>query len=264
MPRIDLKSVTLNFELSGVADAKVLMLSNSLGTDLRMWDPQIDLFEKSYRVLRYDMRGHGSSSVPAGPYTMKDLGNDVLDLLDALHIERVHFCGLSVGGMIGQWLGINADERLDRLILANTAAKIGTADSWNTRIVDVTKGGMKTIADAVMQRWFTPKLLSSNDPRVLQLKKTFLAVDPKGYIASCAAIRDMDFRDLMGAIKVPVCIIAGELDPVTTVVDALLLQEHIRGAELKVLPVAHISNVEVPEAFNTTCLDFLSKDGDHE
>jgi 3-oxoadipate enol-lactonase len=264
MPKVDLQHAQLNYELTGLEAVPVLMLSNSLGTDLRMWDAQLASFEQHYRVLRYDMRGHGASSVPPGPYTMDQLGNDVLGLLNMLDIPRVHFCGLSIGGAIGQWLGIHAAPRLHKLILCNTAAKIGTEQTWNSRIADVNQHGLQAIADATMQRWFTPGFRSANPSagtfQIQMMRDTLLAVDPIGYTASCAAIRDIDQREAVGRIEAPVCIIAGSQDPVTTVADAEFLRSHIPGAELHILPAAHISNVEAHELFNTTVLNFLAKE----
>ena len=260
MPKADLQHASLHYELTGRATAPVLMLSNSLGTDLRMWDAQLESFEQHYRVLRYDMRGHGASSVPPGPYTMEQLGNDVLGLLNKLDIPRVHFCGLSIGGAIGQWLGIHAAPRLHKLILSNTAAKIGTDQTWNSRISEVNQHGLQSIADATMQRWFTPAFRSAGTSQVQRMRETLLAVDPAGYTASCAAIRDIDQRETVGRIEVPVCIIAGSEDPVTTVADAEFLRSQIPGAELNLLPAAHISNVEASDLFNATVLNFLAKE----
>jgi 3-oxoadipate enol-lactonase len=260
VPQIDLQNGTLNYTLTGVSNAPVLMFSNSLGTNLSMWDPQLEFLEPHYRILRYDMRGHGLSSVPPGPYTIAQLGNDVIDLLNALKIEKVHFCGLSIGGIIGQWLGINAASRLNKLILSNTAAKIGTTETWNKRIAEVTNDGIAPIADGVIQRWFTPGFPAIHPPVVTRMKQMLLATNPTGYTASCAALRDNDLRDAISAIHTPVCVIAGEQDPVTTVADAQFIKGRIPGAELTVLPAAHISNAQVPDLFSTTVLDFLAKD----
>jgi 3-oxoadipate enol-lactonase len=268
VPQIDLQNVTLNYTLTGpslrtlpgASNAPVLMFSNSLGTNLSMWDPQLELLEPHYRILRYDMRGHGSSSVPPGPYTVTQLGNDVIDLLNALKIETINFCGLSIGGIIGQWLGINAASRLNKLILCNTAAKIGTTETWNKRIAEVTDHGIAPIADGVVQRWFTTGFPAPHAPVVSLMKQMLLATNPAGYLASCAALRDNDLRDAISAIRLPVCVIAGDQDPVTTIADGQFIKDRIPGAELTVLPAAHISNAEVPELFSTTVLDFLTKD----
>jgi len=155
MPFAELKDVRMHYEVSGPAGAPTLVFSNSLGTDLSMWDGQAPEFAKKYRVVRYDKRGHGQSSAPAGPYGIETLGRDVLALFDFLQLDKVHFCGLSIGGQTGMWLGVNAPERLNKLALCNTAAKIGTLEGWNTRIDAVQNGGTKSVADVVLARWFT-------------------------------------------------------------------------------------------------------------
>jgi 3-oxoadipate enol-lactonase len=259
MAQIETADVTLHSDLSGKDGAPVLMFSNSLGTNLAMWDLQLASFEKHYRVLRYDMRGHGASSVPAGPYRIDQLGGDVLALLDALEIEKANFCGLSVGGLIGQWLGIHAASRLTTLTLCNTAAKIGTPDTWNQRIEDVTKGGLRAIAGKGMERWFTAPFLESDSPLVSQMRRTLIDTPPAGYIASCAAIRDTDLRNEIATIKAPTCIIAGESDPVTTVADAEFIASQIADSKLVTLPAAHISNVEAATHFNEALQNFLAQ-----
>jgi 3-oxoadipate enol-lactonase len=257
MPRIDCGAATLNYELSGRPSNSYLMLSNSLGTDLSMWEPQLAAFEQFFQILRYDMRGQGGSSVPPGPYTIDALAGDVLSLLDALHIERIAFCGMSIGGVIGQWLGANAPERLDRLILCNTAAKIGTVETWNDRIETVRKAGVGSIADAVMTRWFSEAYLQSERAILARLRRVLASTDAEGYVASCEAIRDMNQRELVRAIDLPTLLIAGEYDRVTTVADAELLEGSITGSSLAVLPAAHISNIEASFGFNTVVLRFL-------
>ena len=165
MTQIDLKDMRLNYVLEGAEDAPVLVLSNSLGTDLTMWDPQIPQFVKRFRVLRYDMRGHGQSSAPPGSYSIAQLAGDVLDLLNKLKIEQAFFCGLSIGGMIGQWLGVHAADRLRKLVLANTAAKAGTAEEWNNRIAAVQKGAAQGLRSRASRRWYTPAFRAAN-PRL--------------------------------------------------------------------------------------------------
>jgi 3-oxoadipate enol-lactonase len=260
VPQIDLQHVTLNYTLTGASNAPVLMFSNSLGTNLSMWDPQLEFLEPQYRILRYDMRGHGLSSVPPGPYAVEQLGNDVIDLLNALKIETINFCGLSIGGIIGQWLGIHAASRLNKLVLCNTAAKIGSTETWNKRIAEVTNDGIASIADGVVQRWFTSGFPAGHATVVTRMKQMLLATNPAGYTASCAALRDNDLRDAISTIRTPVCVIAGDQDPVTNVADAQFIKSSIPASELAILPAAHISNAEVPELFSTTVLEFLAKD----
>src|SRR5690348_13383147 len=171
MPIVKLGAAHVHYSLEGQSEAPVLMFSNSLGADFSMWDAQAATFQKKFRVLRYDTRGHGQSSATPGPYSIEQLANDVLALLDSLKIARVHFCGLSMGGMIGMWLGMNAPERLNRLVLCNTGAKIGTADGWKSRIEAVQKNGMKSIAPAVVERWFTPAFRQKTPETIARILK---------------------------------------------------------------------------------------------
>jgi len=259
MPHAELKDVSLHYELSGRVGAPVLMLSSSLGTTGEMWKPQLEAFRRDYRVLRYDMRGHGRSSVPSGPYSIQQLTLDVIALLDFLRLDKVNYCGLSIGGMIGQWLGANFPARLNRLILCNTAAKIGIEETWNARIAAVHAGGMTAILDGgAMHRWFTRQFIADGSPMFIEMREMLSATDPVGYVAACAAIRDMDQRATAASIISPTLIIAGEYDPVTTVLDAQFLHANISGSGLTVLPASHISNVEASQQFNAAVLDFLA------
>ena len=257
MPKADVNGARLYYALSGVAGAPVVMLSNSLGTTLEMWRPQLPALEHDYRVLRYDMRGHGKSEVTPEPCAISTLGHDVVALLDHLGLDQVHFCGLSIGGVIGQWLGARAPKRLVSLILCNTAAKIGTAEIWNKRIADVEQSGMASITDSVLERWFTPAFCAAHPETVAPLRAMLPVNDVQGYTLLCAAIRDMDQRKLVEEIRSPTLILAGEHDPVTTVEDARFLMAGIPGALLVTLPAAHISNVEASSAFNAALTEFL-------
>ncbi|UVJ43160.1 3-oxoadipate enol-lactonase [Pseudomonas sp. LS1212] len=260
MGSVQLVDGELNYQLDGPADAPVLVLSNSLGTDLHMWDTQIEAFTQHFRVLRYDTRGHGKSLVTEGPYSIEQLGRDVLALLDALHIERAYFCGLSMGGLIGQWLGINAGDRLRKLIVCNTAAKIGTPDVWNPRIEMVLRDGqaaMVGLRDASIARWFTPAYAQANPAQAKRITDMLAATSPQGYAANCGAVRDADFRDQLGAISVPTLVISGSEDAVTPPEGGLFIQERIDGAEYAEFRAAHLSNVEVGEPFSRRVIDFL-------
>src|SRR5436309_5065226 len=208
MAYLDSPGARMHYRLDGPADAPVVMLSNSLGADLAMWDPQIASLTGRYRVLRYDTRGHGRSSSPIGPYTIEQLARDAVALLDALAIRRVRFCGLSMGGMIGQWLGIHAGDRLEKLVLASTAAKIGTAETWKARIDAVRNGGIESVADAVLARWFTSSFLTSSPQIVSDLRKRMIAADRDGYIRCCEAIRDSDLREDVARIGVSTLVIS--------------------------------------------------------
>lgn len=260
MAVVQLQSGQVHYEIEGPAGAPVLVLSNSLGTDLHMWDAQVASFSKSFRVLRYDTRGHGQSVVGHGPYSIEQLGRDVLDLLDALKIERAHFCGLSMGGLIGQWLGIHASERLLKLVLCNTAAKIGGPETWGPRIETVEKGGeaaMKELGAGAVERWFTPDFARDHADKVTAVTNVLAATSPVGYAACCAAVRDADFRKQLGSITVDTLIICGSHDPVTTVADGHFLQNHIPGSQLSDYYAAHLSSVELGQTFTLRVTEFL-------
>jgi 3-oxoadipate enol-lactonase len=242
--------------LDGPEGAPVLMLSNSLGTTMEMWRPQLAAFTARFRVLRYDTRGHGRSDAPPGGYGLDRLGRDAIELLDALGLGRVHFCGLSLGGMTGQWLGARAPDRIDRLVLANTAAVMGPPSAWDARIVTVRQQGMAALTDAILERWFTPEFRAVPEGAAF-VRDQLLATDPAGYAGCCAAIRDMDLRPLLGRIAAPTLVITGSRDPATPPADSTLIVESIPGARQLMLDAAHLSNVEQPEAFTTAVLDFL-------
>jgi 3-oxoadipate enol-lactonase len=258
MPFVDIGELKTHYALSGKREA-VLMLSNSLGTDFSMWDPQLPELEKRFRILRYDTRGHGKSSVPPANYSIEQLGHDALGLLDSLHIERVNFCGLSMGGMIGTWLGIHAPVRLHRLVLCNTAARIGSQEMWNARIAKVRKDGMKPVAAAVIERWFTPGFRAAFPDKVAIAQRMLEDTSAEGYAACCGAIRDMDQRAAVSQINVPTLVIYGANDAVIPLPDAHFLTLQIEGAEEVELAAAHLSNVEQAEAFTQAVRNFLSK-----
>ena len=247
-----------NCRMSGPANAPVLVLSNSLGTNLSMWEEQLPALTQRFRVLRYDTRGHGASSVTPGPYTVAQFGRDVLGVLDALKIDRVHFCGLSLGGMIGMWLAVNAADRIDRLVLANTASQIGPPEVFNTRIANVRKGGMEAIADTVIARWFTPGFREREPEKVARTRAMLVATSPEGYIASCAAVRDMNQREAIRAIRQPTLVICGAHDVVTTPSEGRKMADAIAGARYVELDAAHISNIEAAERFTAELTGFLA------
>ncbi|MBA1203474.1 3-oxoadipate enol-lactonase [Pseudomonas capeferrum] len=260
MAQLQLADGVLNYRLDGPEHAPVLILSNSLGTNLHMWDTQIPMWTQHFRVLRYDTRGHGESLVSEGPYSIEQLGKDVLALLDALGIARAHFCGLSMGGLIGQWLGINAGSRLERLVICNTAAKIGSPDTWNPRIETVLRDGaeaMRELCDASVERWFTPGFSTVHTEQVKRITDMLATTSPEGYAANCGAVRDADFRDQLGQIQVPLLVISGSADAVTPPAGGLFVQERVSGAEYAEFQAAHLSNVEVGEPFSRRVLDFL-------
>lgn len=260
MPVVTLADGDLNYLLEGPADAPVLLLSNSLGTNLHMWDAQVPAFTEHFRVLRYDTRGHGQSLVSPGFYSIEQNGRDVLALLDALSIDKVNFCGLSMGGLIGQWFGINAGERLTRLVLCNTGAKIATDEVWNSRIDTVLKGGekaMRDLRDASIERWFTPAFAAEHPDKVEPIVTMLAQTSPQGYAANCAAVRDADLREQVAAIAAPTLIVCGTGDAVTTPEHGRFLQTQIAGAELVEFDAAHLSNVQAGELFTQRVLSFL-------
>lgn len=258
MPFTDCGNLRVHYELTGDANSPVLLFSNSLGTNLSMWNSQLPAAEKHFRVLRYDSRGHGLTTVTPGPYTIELLARDALHLLDNLKIQRAHFCGLSKGGMIGMWLGVNAPDRLHKLILCNTAAKIGTPESWNARIRSVRENGMPSIAPSIIERWFTPEFRRSSPETVAHTQKMIESSPPDGYIASCEAIRDMDQRKSISQITVPTLVISGTRDPVIPLPESHFLSEQIPGAHSVDLEAAHLSNIEASEQFTTSIIRFLT------
>lgn len=260
MAQVQLADGELDYSLEGPSDKPVLVLSNSLGTDRHMWDGQMAAFTEHFQVLRYDTRGHGQSLVTPGTYTVEQLGGDVLALLDALNLDKVHFCGLSMGGLIGQWLGINAGERLHKLVICNTAAKIGTQDVWNPRIEMVLGQGeaaMQALRDASIARWFTPAFAEAHPLEATRITDMLAATSPQGYAANCAAVRDADFREQLVAIQVPLLVIAGTEDAVTTPADAQFIVEQVTGAQYAEFAAAHLSNVEIGAPFSDRVVEFL-------
>jgi 3-oxoadipate enol-lactonase len=257
MESIEIGTLCLKYRLDGDPQLPVLVLSNSLGTQMGMWVAQMEQLSKYFRVLRYDTRGHGLSSAPAGPYTVAEMGKDVLQLLDALRLERVHFCGLSLGGMVGQWLGVHAAHRLSKLVLANTAATIGNSEGWNARIDAVRATGMESVATAILERWFSPTFRAKNAHTVAALGLMLKEVDSEGYVASCAAVRDADQRKMVSQIRLPTLVIGGSQDLVTPISETLLLAGAIPGAGHLELDVGHLANVEAPEAFSSGVTNFI-------
>lgn len=261
MPVLHLNQNPVRYQVDGAAGQPWLVFSNSLGTDLRMWNAQAAFFSRDFRVLRYDTRGHGGTGAGATPTcTIDRLGHDVLALFDALDIERAHFCGLSMGGMTAQWLGIHAPQRLHKLVVANSAPRIGTAQGWQDRASLVRAGGMDAVADSAAARWFTPAFQQSAPQQVAGLVAQLRATDANGYALCCEALAKADLRNDVARIAAPTLLIAGAHDPVTTVADAQGLQSVIGGggnATLVTLDASHISNLEAEAAFNRALAGFL-------
>jgi 3-oxoadipate enol-lactonase len=257
MPTIDADGCPIHVEIEGPERAPVLMFSNSLGTNLHMWNEQAKHFAKRFRVVRYDQRGHGKSGAPKMPYTLERLGKDAVAILDALKIERANFCGLSMGGFTGMWLGRYAPKRINKLILSNTAAKIGDPIFWNDRILTVLNKGMEAVVENVLGRWFTKGFREKSPQAVDRIRAMLFSTTPQGYAGCSAAIRDMDQRWDIGTIKLPTLIIAGTHDPATTLEHAELIASRIASAKLVKLDAAHLSNIEQSRQYTDTIEKFL-------
>jgi 3-oxoadipate enol-lactonase len=235
------------------------MLSNSLGCTMRMWEPQMPALTKLFRVIRYDRRGHGKSGVPPGPYSMERFGRDVIAILDDLNIRKTHWCGLSMGGMVGQWLGANAADRFDRVILCNTSCYYPDPTNWHNRIAAVKANGLAAIADTVIAGWLTADF-RERDPQTTARMKDMLASSPvEGYIACCEALSTLDQRELLSRIKSPTLVIAGRHDQATPIAAGEFIRSRIPGASLTILDAAHISNVEQSHAFTEAVVGFLTQ-----
>jgi len=257
MPIAHVNGGHLHYQIEGQTNAPALVLSNSLATNFGMWDAQIPALHKHFRVLRYDTRGHGQSEVTPGPYSFEQLGRDVLALADEVDMDKFSFCGLSMGGVTGMWLGINASKRLHKLVLCNTAAKIGNPDTWNARIAAVRKGGMKSIAAATMDRWFTAPFREREPQAVERVKHMVESTSSDGFIANCEALREFDFREGITAIRTPTLVISGTHDTGTTPADGKFLSKQIPAARYLELDAAHLSNIEQREAFTHEVSSFL-------
>lgn len=257
----DLPSGRFAYRWDGPLDAPVLVLSNSLGTDYSMWDAQMPRLQRHFRVLRYDSRGHGASAVPPGPYTIEMLGRDALALLDALAIGQAHFCGLSMGGMVGMWLAVHQPERIGRLALCNTAARMGPPQLWDARIESVRRDGLANASTSIIARWFTPTFFAKEPETVETMRQMLARMPADGYIACCEAIRDMDQRDKLARIQAKTLVIAGSLDAASPPADGRYLAETIPDARYLELPTAHLSNIEAPDAFTDALVRFFT---DHD
>ena len=257
MPFVEIKDLRVYYELDGPPNAPALVLSNSLGTNLSLWDAQLPLFAQTFRVLRYDSRGHGHTSATKGEYSVEMLGRDVLQLLDALNLDRVNFCGLSIGGMTGMWLAVNAPQRLEKLVLSNTAPKIGKLDTWNERIRAVREGGTKAVAQQVIERWFTPEFHACHAAQIAKIRHMIESTSTDGYAGSCAAVRDFDFWEKVGAIRAQTLVITGTHDSSAPPSDAQKLAKQIPGARYIELAAAHISNLEAAGRFTDEVTSFL-------
>jgi 3-oxoadipate enol-lactonase len=246
--------------IEGPTEAAVVVLSSSLGVHRDMWVEQVAPLGRLFRVLRYDARGHGASDAPEGPYTLERLGRDVVELLDAHGVARAHFCGLSLGGLLGQWLGAHAPERIDRLVLASTAPRFGPPSMWDERIARVLEHGMKDLVDGTLERWLSPSFREREPEVVARIRAMFLSTSPVGYAGCCAALRDADLTGDLARIEAPTLLLAGANDPVTSPTRMEELSASFTNApRLVTLDARHLTNVEQPEAFTQAVLGFLTR-----
>ena len=258
--RIKANGIQMNYELSGKKESPLIVLSHSLASSLVMWNPQMDALNPHFQVLRYDMRGHGKTDVTPSPYTLELLAEDVIGLLDALDIDRVHFVGLSIGGMIGQSLALNHIHRLRSLALCDSASIIPQEAQpiWQERINKALDKGMEAQVDETMERWFTPSFFKQSSPMLEIIRKQILATPVQGYIGCAEAIRKLNYLDQLSKIKIPTLIMVGEDDPGTPVSASEAMHKQLSNSKLAILPSArHLSNIEQAEAFNATLLKFL-------
>ncbi len=258
---LDTAQGTFRVALAGPEQAPALVLSNSLGTTLDMWEPQVATLAQSFRVIRYDTRGHGGSPITAGPYTFEQLGQDVIAILDALQIKQAAFCGVSMGGHTGLWLGVHAADRFNAIAVCNSAAKIGTQAAWADRANVMRQGGqaaMQQLANSAPERWFSPAFIEQNPQTVQQAQQQLAQLSPEGYAACCDALGQSDLRSELHRIHLPTLLVAGTLDPVTTVEDAKNMQAAIVESKIVEVEASHLSNIEAPAAFTSAVLSFMT------
>lgn len=258
MPFLETRSFRCHYRVDGPESAPAIVFSNSLGATLAMWDEQVPALIDHYRVIRYDSRGHGQSSAPAGLYTVAELASDALALLDALEVPHATFCGLSIGGMLGQWLGAHASSRFPRLVLCATAPRFGSRELWDERMRTVQSAGMSGLVGPTMERWFTAEFRARAPEAVERIRSAFLTTTPSGYAGCCAALRDADLRPDLQAIRAPTLLIGGSSDPTATPETMQYLCDRIEQSRSVQLPAAHLCNIEAAAAFNRELLSFLS------
>lgn len=258
------RDVNLHVRVGGDPDAPALLLVNSLGTDLSSWDGQVRTWSVTRRVVRYDQRGHGRSSSPPGPYTLEQFGTDALAVLDACGIDRTDVCGLSLGGLVALWLAVYAPDRIGRVVLADTAARIGEEAAWRTRAALVREQGMEAVVDLVLERFFSPAFLASDDPAVDRVRHGLRTADPEGYAASCEALATGDLRGRASEVGSPCLVVVGTADAATPPVDVKALHDLVPGAAYAELDGAgHLANLERPDEFTRLVADFLDRHQEH-
>ena len=258
MPKFTSNDAEINYQTFGDVNHPAVVFSNSLGTKYSMWQPQIDALKDDFFIICYDTRGHGASSASQGPYTINQLGQDVINLLDHLNVKKANFCGISMGGLTGQWLAIHKPEYFNHVIVCNTAAKIGQEQAWNDRAKLVREQGLQPIAATAASRWFTESFIQSQAQIVQSLSNDLAASSAEGYASCCEALAKADLREELKNITVPVLVIAGQQDPVTTVADGQYMVDRIPHSQLFEINASHISNIECPTDFTQALVSFLS------
>ncbi len=251
--------VGLEYDVAGSPDAPACLLLHSLGTTRELWDPQWAALAERYRVIRYDVRGHGGSQPPAGPYTLEQLGQDALAVLDAAGVERAHVCGVSLGGLTAQWLGLHAAPRIERLVAANTGARLGSAEAWSTRIDLVRDGGIEAVVEGGLARWFTNRFRASDPATTDRFREMLKRCPVEGYAGACAVLRDGDLRDQLGRIGAPTLVVTGAHDSATPPALGHEIAEGVQDGRLVELDAAHLSNVEQALDFTDAVVRFFRR-----
>ncbi len=257
MPVIYSDGCPIHVEVEGPERAPVLMLSNSLGTDLSMWTPQMPAFTRHYRVVRYDRRGHGKSGVTPGSYSMEMLCRDAIAVMDGLGLRKISWCGLSMGGMEAMWLGANAADRIEKIIIANSSCYYPVKEFWNERIKLVRENGIAAIADRLLGLWFSQDFHEREPHTIARYRELMISTPLEGYLGCSEAVRDMDHRELLPLIKAPTLVIAGRFDNATPIENSEFIRSRIPGAALTIIDGGHLSNVEQPDAFAVEVLGHL-------
>ena len=257
MSEIESAGARISYTAEGPAEAPALLFINSIGTTRDLWQAQMPALVGTYRVIRYDARGHGSSSAPEGNYSIEQLGRDALAILDAEGVRQAHICGISLGGLTAMWLGVRVPDRVSSLVLANTAARIGTMQSWTDRIALVRDRGMRGVADLAIPLWFSPDFRQRHQEVVAGYRSMIEACPVAGYLGCCAALRDEDLREAISGITCPVLVVAGLIDVPTPPEAARFIHDRIAGSKMLTLDAAHLSNVEQAEAFTSAVMGFL-------
>ena len=259
MPKFTSNDAEIHYQTFGDTNNPAIIFSNSLGTKYTMWQPQIDALQNDFFVICYDTRGHGASSAPKGPYTIDQLGLDVIHILDHLNISKASFCGISMGGITGLQLGLIAPQRFLSITIANSAAKIGQDHAWLSRADAVEANGLADIVSTTHTRWFSDKFDYIHDAIAQKTIQSLSVTAPKGYAASCRALAQADLREDIAQIQVPCLALCGGLDSVTTVADGEFMQAQIPNCEIAVIDASHLSNIEAPQQFNQVFADFIAK-----